>query len=250
MIIVRFILRFIGVLLVFFLVLPFVVIFLTLTQKKPNRYKKKIVSFWSKALCFVCGVKLVKKGQVCQSPVLIVANHSSWLDIVVIHRYIFLGYVAKKEIASWPIIGWVAKSGQSLFIARGEHASRKVVIEAMTKRFKQNKSIAIFPEGRATNGEKLGTFHRQLMHAAVENHTPVQAIAIKYIKKDGSRNKEIPFKQGERFLGNVLRILTLPSGTAELTFCDVIDTSERTARQTALLAHDQVAKVMAENDYL
>lgn len=190
------------------------------------------------------------KGKVEPSPVMIVANHVTWLDIAVIHRFKLLGYVAKQEIAKWPFIGWVARSGESLFIARGEAESRKAVIQGIIKRFSQNRSVAVFPEGRAANGEKLGTFHRQLVHAAAESNTPVQAVAIRYLKKDGTRNKEICFKKSERFVGNVLRILTLPTCTAELTFCESIDTTDKSARQTALLAHDQVAKVLAKNDYM
>lgn len=248
--IIRFILRFCGLILAFFIALPFVVIFLTLTQNTQNSQKKNVVSLWSKIICLVCGVRLEKKGAVQEAPVMIVANHVSWLDIAVIHRFKFLGYVAKKEIEKWWFIGRVAKSGESLFISRGEHASRKNVINGITKRFAQKRSIAVFPEGRAANGEKLGTFHRQLIHAAVESNTPVQAVAIKYLKKDGTRNSDLPFKKGEKFVGNVLRILTLPTCTAELTFCEVIDTSNKTARETALYSHDQVAKVLAENDYM
>jgi 1-acyl-sn-glycerol-3-phosphate acyltransferase len=248
--IIRFFLRFCGVLLAFFIALPLVVIFLTVTQNNQHSQKKNVVSLWSIIICFVCGIKLKMRGTVQKSPVMVVANHVTWLDIAVIHRFKLLGYVAKKEIENWLFIGRVAKSGESLFISRGEHASRKNVIEGMIKRFSQNRSIAVFPEGRATNGNQLGTFHRQLIHAAVESKTPVQAVAIKFIKKDGTRNTEIPFKKGEKFVQNVFRILTLPTCTAELTFCDVIDTSNKTARQTALISHDQVAKVLAENDYL
>lgn len=250
MFILRFILRLFGLIGAFFIALPFVVIFLALTQNSQNNHKRTVVSTWSKIICFVCGVKLTKKGQVESSPVMVVANHVTWLDIAVIHRFKLLGYVAKKEIAKWPIIGWVAKSGESLFIARGEISSRKSVIEGMKRRFSQNRSIAVFPEGRATDGKKLYTFHRQLIHAAVESNTSVQAVAIQYLNKDGTRNKDICFKKGEKFIGNVFRIITLPTSTAQLTFCEPIQTKGKSAREVALLAHDQVAEVLAENDYM
>ena len=248
--ILRFIIRSFGVLFAAFIALPLVVIFLTATRNSQTKQKKNVVSLWSTIICFVCGIKLTMRGTVQKSPVMIVANHSTWLDIAAIHRFKFLGYVAKKEIERWFFIGTVAKSGESLFISRGEHASRKNVITGIIERFSQNRSIAVFPEGKATNGLQLGTFHRQLIHAAVESKTPVQAVAIKYINKDGTRNKEIPFKKGEKFVFNILRILMLPPCTAELTFCEVIDTTNKTARETARQSHDQVAKVLAENDYL
>jgi len=248
--ILRFVFRLVGLILAFFIALPVVVIFLILTQNNQHIEKKRIVSTWSTIICFVCGIGLEKEGCVEKSPVLIVANHVTWLDIAVIHKFKLLGYVAKQEIAKWPVIGWVAKSGETLFIHRGKVSSRKNVIEDIKKRFSQKRSIAVFPEGRATKGDKLYTFHRQLIHAAVESNTPVQAVAIKYIKKDGKRNKDICFKKGEKFLGNVFRILTLEKSTAQLTFCEPIQTKEKTAKETALLAQKQVAEVLAKNDYL
>ncbi|MBL4773015.1 MAG: hypothetical protein JKX98_05275 [Alcanivoracaceae bacterium] len=84
-----------------FLVLPFVILFIALSQKSKNRkLNKSVVSMWSKILCFVCGLKLKSTGVKHKNPVLVVANHISWLDIPAIHSYKMAGFVAKKEISN------------------------------------------------------------------------------------------------------------------------------------------------------
>jgi len=247
----RFIMRFISLILIVLLALPLVVLFITISQLINNRkMNKKVVNYWSRLLCFVCGVKLIVKGKIKQNPVLIVANHVTWLDIPVIHSFKLAGFVAKAEISKWPILGWAVKSGETLFIARGKHESRKKVLQAINKRLRQGRSIAVFPEGKATDGNQMAKFHRQLMHPAVENNIPIQAITIKYHKKDGSRNKSICFVNNEHFLKNVLRILSIPPCTAELVFCDVIDTTNRNAREVAQLAQKQVETELYKNDYM
>jgi 1-acyl-sn-glycerol-3-phosphate acyltransferase len=195
-------------------------------------------------------LNIITKGIIQKNPVFIVANHVSWLDIPVIHSFKLAGFVAKAEIAKWPFLGWAVKNGETVFIARGKIESRKQVLLELEKRLINGRSVAVFPEGRATNGENLGRFHRQLMQAAVDTNTPIQAIAIKYLKKDGTRNREICFRDNERFVGNVLRILALPKSIVELNFCEIINTEAKSAKEVSYISYDQVANVVAENDYM
>lgn len=221
------------------------------SQKTSNpKLNKKIVNKWSKFLCFVCGLKLITRGKRQENPVFLVANHVSWLDIPVIHSFKLAGFVAKAEIATWPIMGRIAKRGETLFIARGKHESRKNVLEQIKVRLKQGRSIVVFPEGRATDGAVLAKFHRQLIQAAIEEGVPIQAIAIKYNHPDKRRNKEVCFKENESFVKNVFRILGLPASSVEVVFCESLETKELTARQAAHKTHQQVALVLAENDYM
>jgi len=247
----RFTLRLIALLFSVFLVLPLVVILILVFQKTENRKMNKwVINSWSNLLCYICGLKVINKGRIHSNPVLLVANHVTWLDIPVIHSRKLAGFVAKKEIASWPLLGLAVKSGETLFIARGQKESRQKVLQSIKKRLQQGRSIALFPEGKATDGTYLGRFHRPLMQAAIEVEKPIQAIAIKYLKRDGTRNDEICFIEDEKFVSNVFRILSLPRSTVELNFCETIDTKNKSAREVALLTHQQVSKELARHDYL
>ena len=179
MIILRFTYRLIALLLALFIVFPFVILSISIALKSNNKnLNKNAVKFWSKLLCNICGLKLKLRGKIQENPVLIVANHVTWLDIPVIHSFKLAGFVAKEEISRWPFLGWAIKSGETLFIKRGKLESRREVLDSIEERLKQGRSIAVFPEGKVTNGDHLGRFHRQLMQAAVETESPIQAIAI------------------------------------------------------------------------
>lgn len=247
----RFIFRLTVLLCAMVLILPLVLLTILIAQKINNRLlNKNILNLWSHLLCRICGLKVVKKGDTYHQPVLVVANHISWLDIPVIHSYMLVGFVAKAEIAEWPIMGWIVKIGETLFIKRGQQASRKRVLQTIDTRLSEGRSVALFPEGKATDGEQLGRFHRQLMQAAIETQVPIQAIAIKYIKRNGQRNKSIGFKADETFIQNVFRVLSLPSSTVELNFCQEVSTTNKSARETSIITRNQVSKVLAENGYM
>lgn len=251
MAVLRFIFRFFAFFISVLLVFPLILLFIAISQKLSNRKLNKfILNLWSRLLCFVSGLKLFHFGNIHKNPVLLVANHVSWLDIPVIHSYKLAGFVAKNEISKWPLLGRAVIIGETVFIDRGKHDSRREVLEKIKKRLSQGRSIAIFPEGKATSGDYLGRFHRQLMQAAVETETPIQALAIKYIKPDGKRNKEITFKDDEGFVKNIFRILTLPASRVEVHFCEEIDTKDKTAKQVAMIAQNQVSQELAKNDYL
>lgn len=247
----RFIFRLTILLCAIVMLLPLVLLIIVISQKTNNRpLNKYILNLWSRWLCRICGLNLITKGDIYHQPALIVANHISWLDIPVIHSYMLVGFVAKAEIAQWPIMGWIVKIGETLFIKRGQQASRKQVLQTIDSRLSEGRSVALFPEGKATDGEHLGRFHRQLMQAAIETQVPIQAIAIKYIKRNGERNKNIGFQSDETFLHNVFRILSLPSSTVELNFCQEVSTTDKSARETAIITRNQVSKVLTENGYM
>lgn len=248
---VRFILRFIALIVSVVFILPVVVILILIFQKINNlKMNKWVINSWSNLLCFICGLKVINKGLIHKNPVLLVANHVTWLDIPVIHSQKLAGFVAKKEIASWPLLGWAVKSGETIFIARGQKESRQQVLQKIKQRLQQGRSIALFPEGKATDGTYLGRFHRPLMQAAIEVEMPIQAIAIKYLKADGSRNNEICFIKEEKFVSNVFRILSLPKSTVEINFCETINTKNKSARDVALITHKQVSMELARYDYM
>lgn len=247
----RFLVRFIALFVSVIIIFPLILLLISISQKLSNRkLNKRVLNFWSRLLCKVCGLKLYSFGIIQDNPVLLVANHVSWLDIPVIHSYKLAGFVAKNEISKWPLLGRAVIIGETVFIDRGKHDSRRQVLEKMKSRLSKGRSIAIFPEGKATNGEYLGRFHRQLMHAAIETQTPIQAMTIKYINPDGNRNKDITFKDNEGFVKNVFRILTLASSRVEVHFSEKIDTNGKTAKEVAMLTQNQVSQELSKNDYL
>ncbi len=247
----RFLLRISAFLLALVFVLPFVIFGILLAKLLGNRDTNEfILVYWSRLLCFICGLKVYVHGQKPESPVFLVANHVSWLDIPIIHSLMLAGFVAKSEIKYWPILGWITMVGDTLFLKRGNAKSRKGVITQIKKRLINKRSVAVFPEGTVTDGSYLRTFHRQLIHAAIETKTPILPVAIKFLNFDGTRNDKVGFLNNEFFITHVWRILSLPNSTVEIHCGDLVTDFELGARTVTLQARAYVEQELLRNDYM
>jgi len=247
----RFLLRIIGFVLALVFVLPFVIMGILLAKLAGNRDTNEfLLIYWSRLLCFICGLKVYVHGVKPASPVFLVANHVSWLDIPIIHSLMLAGFVAKSEIKYWPVIGWVTMAGDTLFLKRGNAESRKGVLNQIKQRLMDGRSVAVFPEGTVTDGSYLRTFHRQLVHAAVETRTPVLPVAIKFLNKNGTRNDQVGFLNNEYFLTHVWRILSLPNSVVEIHCGELVTNFDEGARAVTLKARSYVEQELLSNDYL
>jgi len=232
-------------------VLPVVILIIVLSKLlRLSALNQWAVTFWSRLLCHIMGLKIDIYGDRPASPVMLVANHVSWLDIPIIHSWILAGFVAKKEIKYWPILGWLAMAGDTVFLNRGNSESRKVVLNQLKKRLKQDRSVAIFPEGTVTDGSHLRTFHRQLIHAAVETRTPIIPVAIKFLNQQGERESRVAFIDDESFLHHVFRMLKLPQTTVEIHCGPALTQYDAGTRTITLLARQYIEQQLLKDDYL
>ena len=248
---IRFLLRIIAFILALIFVLPFVIFGILLAKLFRNHDTNEfILVYWSRLLCFICGLKVYVHGHKPKAPVFLVANHVSWLDIPIIHSLMLAGFVAKSEIKYWPILGWVTMVGDTLFLKRGSAESRKGVIRQIKKRLNKGRSVAVFPEGTVTDGSYLRTFHRQLVHAAIETRTPILPVAIKFLNADGSRNDQVGFLNNEFFLTHVWRVLSLPNSTVEIHCGEPVTNFESGARTVTIEARSYIEQELLKNDYM
>lgn len=126
------------------------------------------------------------------TPTLILANHVSWLDIPVLAALMPLSFVAKSEVASWPLIGWLAKLQRCLFVERSRKASTAEVNREVANRLGGGDAIVLFPEGTTGDGIRLLPFRSSLVGAArsaLTEHTVeeirLQPVAIAYRRQRG-----------------------------------------------------------------
>jgi 1-acyl-sn-glycerol-3-phosphate acyltransferase len=132
-----------------------------------------------------------------------------------------MGFVAKREIQGWPVVGWLASRGETIYHQRGDQASLGGVLHEMLARLRAGRSVGVFPEGRTRDGREVGPFHARIFLAAVEAGVPVQPVALRY-GAHGNAQAEVAFAPGETFLANFLRILGDPAREAEVRFLEPI----------------------------
>ncbi len=188
--------------------------------------------WWSRVICRIFGIRRRLSGEFQPGAQLVVANHISWIDISLLHSFTAMGFVAKAEIDSWPLLGTLARAGGSVFHRRGSHDSANGVAAQMVGRLRENRRVAIFPEGGILPGEGVKLFHARLFAAPIEAGVPVQPVMLRYLH-DGSRYDDITFLPGENFLANFIRLLMQKPCIADVHVLPLIETAGKQRRQLA-----------------
>src|ERR1700756_3952948 len=142
---------------------------------------------WSRKLLAMCNVTVQERAG--SAPVLqqaaVVANHVSWLDIFVIHSLYPSRFVAKAEIRSWPLAGWLAEKAGTVFISRGRRRDPRTIFKGLVHRLQAGERVAFFPEGTTAAQGTLLPFHANLFEAAIDARVQVQAMALSYEDEGG-----------------------------------------------------------------
>ncbi|MFZ2649505.1 MAG: lysophospholipid acyltransferase family protein [Burkholderiaceae bacterium] len=146
---------------------------------KPAQRMRQVGTWASRSLAAL-GVELDVQGQVRTAPVLLAANHVSWLDILVIHAVQPVRFVSKADVRHWPVLGWMIACGGTLFIERERKRDALRVVHQIAAALQAGDTVAVFPEGTTGDGADLLPFHANLLQAAIATATPVQAIALRY----------------------------------------------------------------------
>ena len=118
-------------------------------------------------VCRVMGVRITVQGAPSRMrPLLLASNHISWLDIPVISAVAPVSFIAKSEVAGWPVIGWLAKLQRSVFVARERRSQTGVITRHIADRLGRGDAMLLFPEGTTSDGNRIRTFRSALVGAA------------------------------------------------------------------------------------
>jgi 1-acyl-sn-glycerol-3-phosphate acyltransferase len=202
-------------------------------------FAHRMIRWWSTALMRIFGLRSVRFGQPLRDAALFVANHTSWIDIELLHSQRAACFVAKAEIASWPLVGWLAASGGTIFHRRGSNHSLAAVMQVMVDRLRQGRSVAVFPEGGTGHNGVLKVFHARIFQAALDADVPVQPVALRFAR-DGKRIVDAGFREHENFMQNFLRMLGGPTMDAEVHFLEPVPTNADGRRRMAELARERI----------
>ena len=161
-------------------------------------------------------------GTPLKSHVLFVSNHLSWLDIMLIAGASGAAFVSKDEVAGWPVIGWLSRLNNTVFVARTERKAVRGQADALRAALATGQPVALFPEGTTAGGADVLPFRASLL-ASLFPPLPkvkVQPVALDY----GAAAREIAWVGEEPAAANAKRVLSR-RGTTEVTirFLEPID---------------------------
>lgn len=215
--------------------LPLVLLLLWLPASRVHlrsgeRLDHRLIRAWQGGLMWIFGMRIRRTGTPLPGAVMFVANHVSWTDICVLHSQRMMGFVAKREIAGWPLVGWLASRGDTIYHRRGDQASLGGVLEEMLARLRAGRAVGVFPEGRTRGGGEVGPFHARIFLAAVEAAAPVQPVALRY-GEQGRAQTVVAFAPKESFFANFLRLLGEPARPTEVMFLEPIAADAQSGRR-------------------
>jgi 1-acyl-sn-glycerol-3-phosphate acyltransferase len=191
-----------------------------------------MLNWWAGTSCRLFGIRRQIRGRLTVGAQLIAANHISWIDILLLHSLASMGFVAKAEISRWPVIGFLARVGGTVFHQRGSHDSASGAAAAMAARLSEGGRVAVFPERGILPGEGVKRFHARMFGPAIEAEVPVQPVMLRYLR-NGHSYDDITFRPGEHFLGNFFRLLMQAPCLAEVYLLPPIDPAGRQRRDLA-----------------
>ena len=175
---------------------------------------------------------------------LVVSNHLSYLDIVIISSVMPCFFVSKSEIERWPYFGEAARSGGTIFIDRKSRASTAEVAGQIGERLKLPIPVLLFPEGTSSDGEQVLRFHSSLFEPAIVAGADVTAAAVRYGLEAGRQEHDLCWFDDTAFLPHLWKTLGAAGFSAEVTFGEPRRYSDR--RAAAEATHDEVATMRKE----
>ncbi len=198
---------------------------------------------WSLVMLRCIGIRLIVKGDpALNGPLLLVANHMSWLDITALHAARFCRFVSKADIKKWPFIGLLASGIGTLFIERESRRDAMRVVQHMTASLQAGDVLGVFPEGTTTDGAALLPFHANLFQAAIAANAPIQPVALQFIDITTGLRSTAPCYVGDDTLAqSVWKTLTTPNIAVVIHFGEPQFAEGRDRRALALALQQAVA---------
>lgn len=174
-----------------------------LGPRRGRSAREAIAKTWHRAVASALCLRVSHQGRPAPQG-LLAANHLSWLDVVAIGMDCPALFVAKSEVAGWPVIGYLARRTGTLFLNRGDGHASSQLAETMAWSLRRGERLALFPEGTTSRGGMVLKFHARLLQPAITARATVQPVAIVY---HGSASALVPFVDDDAFLPHLWRLL-------------------------------------------
>ncbi len=208
-----------------------------------HEHRQMRVQAWSRGMLQRIGIELVVKGQPdMRGPLMLVANHISWLDITSLHAARFCRFVSKADIAQWPFIGKLATGIGTLYLERTSRRDAMRVVHHMASSLRAGDVLGVFPEGTTSDGRSLLPFHANLFESAIVANVPVQPVAIQFKDRSTGQPSFAPcYIDDDTLMESVWRTLVTPGIVVVITFGDLQWAEGRDRRAWALALQQAVA---------
>jgi 1-acyl-sn-glycerol-3-phosphate acyltransferase len=205
----------------------------------------RVMKTWSRQLLSILNIAIRIDGKqqsaLGKGGCLIVANHVSWLDIIVLNAVNPSCFIAKSEVRNWPIVGWLCHRSGTVFIERAMRLGTSTINQRVGALLKQGMCIGLFPEGTTTDGKQVGHFHSALIQPAIDAGIGVCPVALRYQDENGEPSAAAAFIGDTSLVQSIWNILRCPHLGALVMFNPALPTANRKRRVLARAAQAAIA---------
>ena len=209
--------------------------------------KLEAIRDWSQHTLDVLGIQVVHETPLALArhtgaPRLMVANHVSWVDALIIQTIQPSIFVAKAEIKRWPVVGSIAKGCGVVFVDRGSPTSARRMVDELSSALHHGYCVAGFPEGTSSEGQEVKIFHGNLFESAIQHNIPVQPLAIRYTNPStGALCLKAAFFGDIGFVQSLHQVMTSTGIQAKVMMCETLSPEGHSRRTLAQLSHRSIS---------
>jgi 1-acyl-sn-glycerol-3-phosphate acyltransferase len=176
---------------------------------------------WCRVACRVLGITVQVNGRIPRSGFL-VSNHLSYLDIIVISSLTPCVFVAKSDVAHWPLFGWLACAAGTIFADRCRRLAARAAANEIRQAINAGNLVVLFPEGTSSDGTTVLPFKSALLEPAIRPEGGISPADIRYELADGSVADEICYWRDMTLVPHLLNLFTKRGITANFVVGSIV----------------------------
>jgi 1-acyl-sn-glycerol-3-phosphate acyltransferase len=193
---------------------------LTRSASARRKWRYAVFRAWARGVAGIAQMTIAVRGTAPRPPFLLVSNHLSYIDVIALSSLVDCTYVARGDVADWPVIGRLCQGMEILFVDRTRRRDVRRVGACIDRALADGEGVVLFPEGTSTPGAAVGSFKPSLLEPAAKRRIPVHYASVSYRTPPGAAPAHLAvcWWGDMTFLKHLFELLQLPAFEAAVTF--------------------------------
>jgi 1-acyl-sn-glycerol-3-phosphate acyltransferase len=193
---------------------------LRLLRLPARSWSARLQRIWARGVARILRMRIETDGNPPKPPFLLVTNHLSYIDVILIMSLLDAAFVAKADAASWPFFGGLCRTGGTIFLDRTRKRDLPRALQEIHTTLERGRSVVLFPEGTTSNGGEVLPFRSSLLQGAASHGVPVAHATLTYATDPPApaARRAVCWWGNVTFLGHLVGLIMLPGFRAHIRF--------------------------------